>query len=56
MYLALRHCFKQVGFFKMIAMPLFSAWCKAFPECNSLHRQVHFASIVSAILMLSWKL
>ena len=33
-------CFLQVGFFKMIALPLFTAWCKAFPECQPLLDQV----------------
>mmetsp|Transcript_7379 Transcript_7379/g.20836 ORF Transcript_7379/g.20836 Transcript_7379/m.20836 type:complete len:1000 (-) Transcript_7379:364-3363(-) len=29
----------QIGFFTVIALPLFRTWCKAFPECKSLLQQ-----------------
>lgn len=34
---------QQVSFFNLIALPLFRAWCKTFPECMSLQTQVRRA-------------
>jgi hypothetical protein len=31
---------EQVTFFKLLVLPLFSAWVKVFPECQSLLNQV----------------